>query len=130
MARIVVLRFDDDKTAEEFVKNGKDFLDATYDVFWGGVSLVGLFAMPTMFCPSSGSGGCSQSKRVRAWQRGRKFGWWVCAVCKKPSGFVPPGKPNEIWRRVVSQGVNLLRNPDDQDLETTRDEGWGAMSHG
>jgi len=117
MARLVVLQFDDNDEAEGFVTDGGNGYHEQ--------KVVGLFAMPTQFCPQSGSGGCQKNKRVQGWQRGRKFGWWVCSICKKPSGFIPPEKPNELWRRVVSQGVNLLRQPDDQNLETIHDEGWG-----
>ena len=126
MARIVVLQFEDNEEADIFVKNEGMHPETaiwTYET-------VGMFQMPTMFCPNSGSGGCSTGKRVRAWQRGQKFGWWVCTICKKPSGYVPPGKPNEIWRRVVSQGVNLLRAVTDQHPESVHDEGWGAYREG
>lgn len=140
MARYVVLSFDDNETAEEFVKNGKDFLDKTYDNFWGGVTLVGLYAKPTLFCPHSGSGGCrGGNKRVQGWTRGLKYGWWVCAECKKPSSV----GINHLAANVISNGVNLLENlhkrvigqtvnmlDPDEPVASIHDEGWGVYSRG
>lgn len=120
MARLVVLSFEDNEEAEAFIKNENQTPEAVWDL-----KVEGAFAMPTQFCPSSGSGGCSPSKRVRGWVRGKKYGWWVCAICKKPSGFSGTGS-KELWRRVVAQGVNLLKEITEQDIATIHDEGWGA----
>lgn len=132
MARAVVLVFDDNAAAEKLAKDWNNLGD--YFDGWSepNSEVVGLFAVPTQFCPNSGSGGCSTNKRVRAWSRGKKFGWWVCSICKKPSGFVPPDKRDrpELWRRVISQGVNLLFPPEDQHIESPHDEGWGAYREG
>lgn len=70
-----------------------------------GIEVEGVFAKPTIFCPGSGKGGCSQGKRYHSWVQGQKYGWWVCAVCHKPSGVVHPEKR---MRQVISQGTNLL----------------------
>lgn len=141
MARIVVLQFEDNSDADEFIKE-HDELMYYPEGSMGGVSndavmiyageVVGVFAMPTQFCANSGSGGCSTNKRIRAWSRGKKFGWWVCSICKKPSNFVPPERRErpELWRRVISQGVNLLFAPEDQSPESVHDEGWGAYREG
>jgi hypothetical protein len=45
--------------------------------------LVGVFKAPTSYCdPSDGHRG---KKTDAGWTRGKKYGWWVCAACKKPS---------------------------------------------
>lgn len=125
MARLVVLRFDDNEVADEFIKNGKDFLDSTYDNFWGNVHVKGLYAMPTQFCDSGG--GCSTGKRIQFWTRGTKFGWWVCKVCRKPAKTTE----EKTIRAVVSQGTNLLKaEGEPQEVLTVFDKGWGAAGRG
>lgn len=83
MRRLMVIRIDDD---EEGVPEDL----ARHEV-------VGLFRMPTVFCD-----GCSTGKRVRGFTKGRRWGWWVCTVCKKPT---------HAWgtniRAIVSDGRDL-----------------------
>lgn len=91
MPRLVVLDFDDNEQAEEFIESGK------YNV-------VGLFARPSLFCdPSDGHTG-GRGKTGRGWTKGKKYGWWVCAVCKKPSRLW-----GEKFECVVGNGKNLLK---------------------
>lgn len=122
MARIVVLSFEDNEEAEAFADAVKfyvaDRMTNQRRVF---PEVLGLFAYPTLFCESSGSGGCRVSgRRVAGWTRGLKYGWWVCAVCKKPSGF----NKDSLFRSVVSQGVNFRDRA--QKVELVSDEGWGV----
>lgn len=84
MARLVVLRFDDNKAAEEFVKAGVDnkvfIADERTNMLRITGEVVGLFGQPTMFCD------CTLRKgRVKGYSRGQRWGWWVCSACKKPT---------------------------------------------
>ena len=66
-------------------------------------SIVGVYRRPTMFCESAS--GCSTGKRVRGFTKGKKWGWWVCGVCKKPTyGW------GSNHQAVVGSGVNLNDN--------------------
>jgi hypothetical protein len=109
----VVLSFDDNEAAEHFVTD--PFLH-----FGGDVE--GLFAKPTQFC---GSGGCSTG-RVKAFVRGKKFGWWVCSNCKKPTGV---GTPSQMMRHVISQAVDLAPEAI-QAPASVWTRGWGALGRG
>jgi hypothetical protein len=112
MARLVVLSFEDNETADSFAAD----IQATpaYEA-----KVEGMFALPTQFCDGPHSGG---GKLGNAWTRGKKYGWWVCRTCHKPTGHNLP----EMFRRIVAQGVNLLKGPEEQDPATPFDEGWGA----
>lgn len=128
MARYVVLSFDDNEDAEIFIDHIREAVESA--------EVLGLFAQPTQFCPASGSGGCSKGKRVRGWSRGKKYGWWVCSGCHKPSNFVKTGL---MYRHVIQQAVNLfpgiisqatnLLDPEDKPA-SVHDEGWGAYRDG
>jgi hypothetical protein len=135
VARYVVLSFEDNAQADCLIEDMLEYPDGRIltpvqenDV---EADLVGLFAKPTVFhddtCPGSG-------KRVRPWARGTKFGWWVCAICKRPA----PGQGKDhreeelnLARHVISQGTNLL--PPEvpfvpaQAPATVFDDGWGAL---
>lgn len=62
--------------------------------------VVGLFAKPTGYCQ------CDKRDQIttRTWdsttKRGKKYGWWVCTMCKRPtsqlSGLVNLIKPRDI----------------------------------
>lgn len=108
MARLVVLSFDDNEDAEDFIKDVQ-FQDGTVFTYPEGsndaesysTEVVGLFAKPTVFCdPGDGHKG---KKTQAGWTRGKKYGWWVCGACKKPS--VLWGKKFEC---VIGNGRNLL----------------------
>lgn len=61
--------------------------------------VIGLFKKPTKFCdPSDGHRG---KKTQSGWTRGTKYGWWVCAKCKKPS---------EGWGNNLSAVLSAARN--------------------
>jgi hypothetical protein len=111
MARYVVLSFDDNDLADDFV------IEQLQD----GTTVEGVFAKPTQFCEAGGCG----TGRIKAFVRGRKFGWWVCSNCHKPSGV---GK-ERLMHHVVSQGVNLL--PDiKQAPASIWTRGWGVANRG
>lgn len=107
MARYVVLSFDGNKDAEDFVEKQirtKWGLEERGDVEYAKTlpEVEALIAKPTMFCLEPNkhrerSGGRS------GWTQGKKYGWWVCGVCKKPT---------KLWGQhlgsVISQSRNLL----------------------
>jgi hypothetical protein len=140
MARYIVLSFDKNEDADEFVKAHQDNNIFTWpEGSMGGVSndhevldaggLIALIAKPTQFhgpeCPGSG-------RRVKGWARGTTFGWWVCEACKKPA----PGTGTDhreleesLMRQVVSQGVNLLEGAANE-FASVFHKGWGALGRG
>jgi hypothetical protein len=79
MARIVVLSFDSNEAAESFAAVSMND-DVPYKV-------EAMIARPTTGCrgPHRVPG---KMKPERGWSRTIRFGWFVCAVCKKPSATV------------------------------------------
>ena len=78
MAKYVLLEFDDDNEADEFVRvvPGLYHIDAhSLQSF----KIVGEFKKPTSFCQCT-----PEQKRGVFGARGSKFGWFVCGRCKKP----------------------------------------------
>lgn len=112
MARLVVLRFSDNEEAETLVRdwseaknrNGDRVVSLLTPVQENDVEceVVGLFAMPTAFCDPN-DGHLGHGKINRAFQRGQKYGWWVCKKCKKPT---------KAWgsfiQVVLGNGINHL----------------------
>jgi hypothetical protein len=51
-----------------------------------GARLRGAWRLPSKFCnPGDGH---RRSGKIQGWSRGKKYGWWVCTDC---------GKPTEKW---------------------------------
>lgn len=106
MARYVLLSFDSNNEADEFinavsVEGGIFFMgkDTHFKHIDPEKTFVrGLWAKPTQFCECSGSG----AKR-EGYARGQKFGWWVHNAC---------GKPTKGWARgdhyYPALGKNML----------------------
>lgn len=65
----VVTEVDDEATLDHFIKS-----DDTRAIY----------RRPTTFCTCE----IGSRKKGGGWTRGKKYGWWVCAVCKKPSSYV------------------------------------------
>lgn len=88
MARYVLLAFDNNKEADEFInavgiEGGIFFVGA--DTHFKNINpektfVRGLWARPTQFCECGGSG-----KMRQGYARGAKFGWWVHNACGKPT---------------------------------------------
>ena len=78
--RYVLLQFDDKDAAEAFVEN--DHLPSQL-----GFKVEAMFLQPTKFCT------CPDKARhdVRNWVKNRKFGLYVCKVCRKPSSHHESG---------------------------------------
>lgn len=101
MARYVMLQFESDEDAinfVEYIQDSKPDKDGWEKLLVSiGHSLVrGVWKKPTLFCQ------CTSIKR-RGWTRGKKFGWFVCSECKRPSLQWAKG---DAW--YVSLGTNLL----------------------
>jgi hypothetical protein len=106
MAKYVILAFDSDDEADKFVEETQ----AQQAVWVGGTDcpcypdegtelkcdVRGVFRKPTKFCSCT-------SVKSRGFSRGRKYGWWVCSQC---------GKPTVGWGRgdhwFLALGKNLL----------------------
>lgn len=106
----VVVEFDDDGDAKEFVRLALEEAGVKGDMnseYWtDGVKILGaiisaVYKKPSKFCtPDDGH---LKGKGSRSFTRGRKYGWWVCAVCGKPTKKWARG---DIWH--FSMGYNLL----------------------
>lgn len=113
MARYVLVAFDKDSDADEFVAaverpGGFFFLgrDGHFrttnipdDPTQGQTFVRGMWQKPTKFCECQPSG----KKQERGYTRSKKYAWWVHADC---------GKPTALWARgehfFYSLGKNLL----------------------
>jgi hypothetical protein len=101
MARYVVLAFDDNDKAVEFIKQVAAKPELPYTV-------EALTMKPTLFCECSsspGSGTRYGNKKITPFQKGTKWGMWVCAKCKKPSKFW-----GQCYGAVISSARNLLND--------------------
>lgn len=102
MAKYVLLNFEDDDAADQFVKDCTDYPDAPIltPVQENEVKAFvrGVWKKPTKFCDCRGGG-----MKNRGFTRGKKFGWWVCTKCKKPTVGWARG---EHW--FLALGKNLL----------------------
>jgi hypothetical protein len=118
MARYVILSFEDDNVAEEFVKEmevsvlttidyGREHVRETYPA----VKVEAMMQKPTKLCEA---GGCRSetTKRVVGFARGKRHGWWICKVC---------GRPGAAWASslgaVLGCCVDQLRDRQTQNME-------------
>jgi len=103
VAKYVMLQFDSDEDADAFIKttqeNGIVGSFALGDSNWKHFMPIvrAVFKKPTQFCD------CKVGAKGRGFTRGKRYGWWVCSVCKKPT--VGWGR-GEHW--FLSLGRNLL----------------------
>lgn len=111
-ARYLLIEFDDEESALKL----KGMLDERTRV-GRGVRVVGLFAKPTDYCQCGIDTWTTTKARVSTTRRGRKFGWYVCTVCKRPtaseSGLVNLIAPSDIInprRFDLKNGVGDLIN--------------------
>jgi hypothetical protein len=104
----VVVEFETDADAEAkaFVKAAlQNDIYASFGEWLEGIKgypkVVAAYKKPTKFCePQDGHRG---TKTTGGWTRGKKYGWWVCGVCGKPTKRWATG---DIWH--YSMGYNLL----------------------
>jgi len=88
LAKYLVLSFENDADADGFIKalqwHEQAMVPYIEQLFDAGnyefvdCELVAVYKKPTKFCE------CTATKK-RGWTRGKKYGWWVCDQCKKPS---------------------------------------------
>jgi|SRR6478609_6845060 len=118
MAKYVVLRFEDNDQADTFVE---DMLREPDEPILTPVqendvraTPVGVYRAPTMFCARADG---RHKGRVQGFTHGKKFGWWVCGQC---------GKPTLLWgsshQAVIGSGVNLLPDAKEDKLEVERNQ--------
>lgn len=84
MAMFVVLRFEDDEEANDFISDvvvtGGSYSYSKEEVV-PGTDAVGMFKAPTQFCYNLDG----HRNHKTGWTCGKKWGWWVCPGCGKPS---------------------------------------------
>src|SRR3954465_9262450 len=78
MAKYVLVAFDDDNVADQFVKEFDPNGYVPGDLGLPG-RVVAEFKKPTQFCRCT-----PEQKRGTVGVTGSKFGWFVCGRCKKP----------------------------------------------
>jgi len=122
VAIYVLLAFDDDKEAKEFVKESlergyaittDERTNATKRYF----DVRGVWKKPTQFCNPSDGHLKSVGKTEAGWTRGKNYGWWICAVCMKPSRRWAEAN---LWYTAL--GTNLL--PQSEVAPEYRPPGW------
>lgn len=98
MARYVILYFEENGDADAF-------LEGVHPLGHGAYEIKALVPAPTLWCDMAHGG----KKTDIAYTRGKKYHWWVCRTC---------GKPTKAWgssySAVVSAGVNLLDRDQDE----------------
>jgi hypothetical protein len=105
VAVYVMLAFDDDEQAKTLVEDmlrspGADILTPSQENNVHA-TVRAVYKRPTVFCDESD--GHKKGKTSAGFTRGRKYGWWVCAKCGKPTKAWAQG---EKWFQHL--GVNLL----------------------
>jgi hypothetical protein len=121
VARAVVLYFEDNNDADDFIAAKDIFITDERSNMHRTYPAVDLMvAVPTLFCH------CTRGTKNQGWTRGLKWGWWVCSMCKKPSGH--PSHMKRL-RSCLGQARNLLEDRPQEVSEVT-DEGWGVSGRG
>jgi hypothetical protein len=126
MAVYVMLTFDNDDEAHEFVKQTLEDMGVTVDeLSENGLRKIpalvrGVWKKPTIFCT------CDSGDRKVGFTRGKKYGWWVHAKCGKPSKLWGQGN---AWHPAL--GRNLLPQselaPEYRSPENTQDPRWADL---
>ena len=106
-SRYLLIEFDDEDSALKL----KERIDAAQGKRF---RVIGLFAKPTSYC-QCGIAGQTETKATKSrLRRGKKFGWWVCTVCKRPtsaiSGLVNLLKPRDIINPPTWEGPDIYKN--------------------
>lgn len=73
MARYVLIEFDEDDKADALVRKIEGVESDTYRV-------AGMYQKPTSYCSCPDT----QEHKKHEVGRGKKFGWWVHLICRKP----------------------------------------------
>lgn len=121
MAVQVLLSFEDDEQAKTFVRDimsypDSDILTPTQENHVRA-EVCGAWKEPTLFCnPLDGHRG---KKTEGGYTRGRKYGWWVCGKCGKPSKFA---QGSTKWE--LALGTNLIPSELCKGMFKERLRGW------
>ena len=82
-SRYLIIEFDEEASATKLkaqidaaTRAGKKF------------RVVGLFAKPTNYCQCDPTLHVTTKTHETILKRGKKFGWWVCTICKRPSSYL------------------------------------------
>lgn len=103
MARLLVLRFEDDEFAEDFIKaSGRD--TAILSDLYREYTIEAAFQMPTKFC------NCAH--RGDGWRHSGKHNWWLHHSCGRPS----VGWGSNI-RTIIATGHDLTENQTKQNTQ-------------
>jgi hypothetical protein len=87
MARYVVLEFDDNNDAQQFIERvNAENAENRRDRLSFRRRVVAIFVKPgtTCYCWDWQHTNYGDKNREHGIARGEKFGWWVCTRCKKP----------------------------------------------
>ena len=99
--KYIVLKLNEDDQSEsliEFLKNQWLLTEEGIGAL-SKTELTGVFKGPTTFC--NNSDGHRGKKTEAGWTRGKKYGWWVCGKCKKPT---------ERWSNNLNAVLSSARN--------------------
>lgn len=129
MAVHVLLSFEDDDLAHRFVEKVNGAFE--YIPERRSRQVLGFWKAPRKFCECKDlyeknlenlNRKGRPKKFMRGWSRGKKYGWWVCSKCHKPSKYWEPG----LARYDDVLGTNLL--PGSPETDPTKLYGQGAIS--
>jgi hypothetical protein len=100
LAKYLVLSFEDDEDADavvaEILSHAPNQLGISVEPgqFYA-CTVLAVYKKPTKFCK------CTSIKK-RGWTRGKKYGWWVCDQCKKPSEKATRPEAVTTYRNLLS----------------------------
>jgi hypothetical protein len=101
----VLVEFRSDESAKAFVEKVNGSYHALEESQGKSIKVTGVFKMPTKFCDCADQG---KKMEIKAYSRGRKYGWWV-HTCGRPSKFWVKAKAR-LWD---AMGRNILPGADD-----------------
>lgn len=107
MARIVILHFDDNAKAEEFVQDIQAG-GGVSDTFAGQVERfkcepLAMYAVPSQFCNCGPDWERVQKGKPSRRVRGKRWGWWVDPRCGKPEVDSPQTGYKNLLRRFPTE---------------------------
>ena len=131
-ARYLLVEFDDAESADKLRQQLDDRTRAGRPF-----RVVGLFAKPTRTCECDPETAVTNRTGESRLRRGRKLGWWVCSVCKRPdpqlTGLRNLLKPQDIidspswaargytWTHYISALSGLVLGDPGRKFWNTRD---------
>jgi hypothetical protein len=95
LAKYLVLSFEDDADADEAIRLIQQAGCIPNSGSEPACTVLAVYKKPTKFCK------CTSIKK-RGWTRGKKYGWWVCDQCKKPSEKATRPEAVTTYRNLLS----------------------------